>query len=182
MIALSTQEEIKLLKDFVKTNPDFLDNGSSRAVFAYEEGKVIKIAFDEQGCAQNINEVMLFQEQGDKHLATIYAYGKYVIIMEEVEPQIIDMAYSLLTPKGISQVEQVLEVLEETFGYTDDNNQIGWSSQKQRYVAYDYGFNTYKDKNSMVSREVEDYICEYGHIDYIQEAIRQIELRNGEKI
>lgn len=63
----------------------FLGRGSSRAVYSLGDGTCLKIAFDSCGQFQNKTELDAFREYGKANFAEIYAFGRYVVVMEEVQ-------------------------------------------------------------------------------------------------
>lgn len=86
MKILTRKEALNLLADM--TNEDYIDNGSSRAVYnVMFEGRecVMKIALDRQGRNQNTLEANLYMECGGTYLANIYArYSNVFLICEKV--------------------------------------------------------------------------------------------------
>lgn len=137
---------------------------------------VIKLAVGTGGLHQNALELDTFLNYRDLPLAEIAATGRYINIMEKVSEQdFYDFADAELDPTdyvegrvfytGISSDEKaklrdrdikeyaaadkVISKLEEVFGRTSDNGQLGWTS-KGKLVAYDYGFEIYRGR---------DYYC-----------------------
>lgn len=82
---LTKSEEQEIIDKYIK-NENYIDAGSSRAVFHGEEGQVIKVALDEGGRTQNKHELEFYAEHGDNgYFGKIYAYGEFVIVMEYVD-------------------------------------------------------------------------------------------------
>ena len=89
---ISMLEEVEYLKR-ADSVCRFLGNGSSRVVFSIGDGKCIKVASDVRGQYQNHVEIELFKKYGGDYLAEIYAYGKYIVVMDEVDPIDDDATY-----------------------------------------------------------------------------------------
>lgn len=64
--------------DYAKKNLQYLNAGSSRAVFALDDNRVLKIAKNQFGLEQNQNEVEIWNtlKNGSKVLTAIYDYDK----------------------------------------------------------------------------------------------------------
>lgn len=184
MIRLNTTQE-KYLINYMIANPElFIDSGSSRAVFhctdeladylklpARDEKYIVKIAMGEGGVEQMRVEVETFIEYGDTGaFAEIVATGRYVEIMEFVETaNFFDAAEENWGPAAIQDEYDVskleadsifdtIETLEEIFGHTADNGQLG-KTLNDYWVAYDYGFVPGKgldSQTSSVSTLIED--------------------------
>lgn len=151
---MSMLEEVEYLKR-ADSFYDFLGNGSSRVVFSIGDGKCIKVASDIRGQYQNHVEIELFKKYGGDYLAEIYAYGKYIVVMEEVEPidsdaedmlhcsfeeSIDEVANTMGYDKSIiNKAIDTYNFLCEVLGETSDNFQIGLRDDSCP-VAYDYGF------------------------------------------
>ena len=78
------EEKQILLKAYNEGN--FLGNGSSRAVYSLGDGYCVKVAIDRKGQFQNHIEVDTYATYGRKNLAEVKAFGKYIVVMEEVQP------------------------------------------------------------------------------------------------
>ena len=83
---LTKEEERAIIDKYIK-DENYLDAGSSRAVYLEDYGaEVVKIALSDEGRMQNKNEVEYYKEHGHTgHFAEIYAYGEFVVIMEYVD-------------------------------------------------------------------------------------------------
>ena len=165
MVRLNTTQE-KYLINYMIANPElFIGSGSSRVVFhctdeladylklpSQDEEYIVKIAMGEGGVEQMRVEVETFIEYGDTGaFAEIAAVGRYVEIMEYVETaDFSDAAEENWGPASIqdeydvSKLEadsifETIETLEEIFGHTADNGQLG-KTLNDYWVAYDYGF------------------------------------------
>lgn len=137
---MSMVAERELLKKLLKSQP--IGNGSSRMVFIHptDNSKIVKVAVGAKSLRQNTLEVEMYRYNGDSgFLARIFEYGRFCIVMErmvacyeeEEEPQ---------DDYGYDAYRDVHNWLDDMFGYTSDNGQIG-KTMDGRYVAYDYGFN-----------------------------------------
>lgn len=151
---MSMLEEVEYLKR-VDSVYDFLGNGSSRVVFSIGDGKCIKVASDVRGQYQNHVEIELFKKYGGDYLAEIYAYGKYIVVMDEVDPIDSDAEdmYHYSFEENTDEVANIMgydksiinktidtyNFLCEVLGETADNFQIGLKEGSYP-VAYDYGF------------------------------------------
>lgn len=165
MKRLSRYEEILIIRA-AKENGEFLDNGSSRAVYDIGNGRVLKIAIDRKGQYQNKTEIELYRYSDSReYLAAVYAYGKFSVIMEKVVPVEYEDVRSLAHDCGyfnessesdettedaikkyygiekieIESVKKVYDYLEFENGNTGDNYQIGIRPDGSA-AAYDYGF------------------------------------------
>lgn len=83
---LTKEEEQAIIDKYIK-DENYLDAGSSRAVYLEDYGaEVVKIALSDEGRMQNKNEVEYYKEHGHTgYFADIYAYGEFVVIMEYVD-------------------------------------------------------------------------------------------------
>lgn len=195
MKIFSTKEEIALL-DMLKDRCIF-DGGMSRIVYELDEETkerigikdprpmVAKVALGEGGFSQHREEVNCYLEHGDYlPLADIVAAGRYVSIMEEVEPanwrdmaaycgpdsdpevQVenyfeyeyeceTDEERTMLEPKA-RMAANVIIALSGVFGVTADNGQLGMNSKGQ-LVAYDYGFMSDVETDEQTSALAEIY-------------------------
>jgi hypothetical protein len=121
--------------------------GTSRVVFPYTKGKVIKLALTEEGILQNEAEYNCFCESEDNNVARIYAIGKLCLIVERVEPLDFDGGsfddYYATLPDGAVKdaLDKTIDFLDKHFGPTEDNYQFGTNSNGY-IVAYDYGFDS----------------------------------------
>ena len=138
MERLTSSQERKILQAILDDNLADHDNGSSRVVFL-ELGEntnealrelniptncVIKINIGSAGCEQSYQEREIFSEAYDNYddniLATIYAYGDVIQIMEKLQPcnfleNVFDDCYNCDESgyfKRISFYEQVLRCIK----------------------------------------------------------------------
>jgi len=166
MRELTIKEEYELLQELIRDDVDFINNGSSRAVFKFDTNRVVKVAMDRQGRRQNKNEIDLFRIAGNDYLAEIYAYGRFLLVMEEVSAQpmedMLDVFYENqffdYEDREIERVSEVINFLSEHTGETDDNFQLGWSLKRNLLVSYDYGYNTQHRNRDLVSHNLCDHI------------------------
>lgn len=155
MKRLARNEEVKILKELMKNEGNYLGRGSSRVVFDYTEDLCVKVAFDKKGQFQNHTEIETFEANGNDFLAEISSFGKYIVVMEKVEPFCMDevsdaieyLCYGELYDEDFEpnfseqESESLLQVKQELdymLGETEDNLQLGLTSD-YRIVAYDYG-------------------------------------------
>lgn len=129
--------------------------GSSRIVFSFNKYEfldklremgfsaktssvmVIKVAIGKGGIRQMNLEVSNFLDYGDEYpLGKIYAYGRYIEIMEKIEtcPR-----YIACGQARHEEYWDVVSKLECINGETADNDQVG-ENEDGFFVAYDYGF------------------------------------------
>lgn len=185
MIRLNTNQETHLIR-YMINHPDlFIDNGASRAVFhcttdiadylhlpEKADGRyIMKVAMGRGGVEQMKVEVETYLDYEDYHvLAEIVAVGRYVEIMEAVEvwdfrdeadngytaDDFVE-AFDELTQSDGEDIEHTIEVLNDLFGYTSDNGQIGKNSRGW-WVAYDYGYIPGKG-NATQTSDISDVIC-----------------------
>ena len=134
---MSSVKERKLLRQILKKG-EILGIGSSRVTFLHPQNPnlVVKIAFGANAYRQNKLEVETFKNANeDAPLAIIESYGNYCVVMEKMEVAYDrDDAYAKQ-----KKTAEAAEYLEELFGDTSDNWQIG-RTKDGRYVSYDYGF------------------------------------------
>ena len=64
---------------------EYLGKGSSRAVYSLGDGTCVKIANDIRGQFQNKTEIEAFRRYGKERLAEIVSYGKFIVVMEQVD-------------------------------------------------------------------------------------------------
>lgn len=143
MKKLTKLEELQLINELMKGSK-LIDNGSSRAVFAYGADKVVKVVCQEAGRTQNKKEVEMYERYGKKgYLAKIYAYGKNIIIMEKVDTNIENM-----DDEQEEQYDMIENFLDTILGSTDCM-QVG-IDKYNNLVCYDYGFDV-EDSNNVGS-------------------------------
>lgn len=183
MRRLTKVEEKQILKEALMYG-QYLGNGSSRVVYSLGNGKVVKVAYDRKGQYQNHIEIETFGQYGKSYLAEIYAYGKYIVVAEEVdadgsvEEAINDYNYYVddgiscdgeveiygLTGDQIQEAMDVKDQLDWILGCTADNYQLG-VRKDGAIVAYDYGYQP--DEHDMsVSEELDWFLCEECSYDY----------------
>lgn len=176
---LTPDQEYQILMNILDDKYPFIDNGSSRAVYEFDNGIILKLALDDGGKTQNDKEIELYWQLGGEYLADIYAYGDSIILMEEV-----DIYYKNLrdwyiddldfwgddehefTEEEIDNIHNTISVIEDYLGGTADNDQIGYSYKKGKFVSYDYGFEVENKQNSIGS--MHDYVYDD---EYFEEAI-----------
>lgn len=197
MKELSPKEEMNLIK-YIIDNGDFLDRGSSRAVYTLDNGRVYKIAFDEEGRTQNNLEVDLFECHGKHYLAEIFSYGRYLVEMEQVETPYSSSdledysggfyyfgtdeeededamrGYCIPTLEEAEDIERAKEFLDNELGYTSDNFQIGFSRNQQCWVAYDYGYDPNLNRDDQVSEDLTELVDFEGPDYVLEKALEKI--------
>lgn len=96
MERLSVFEELAIVRQAKEGN--FLDHGSSRAVFSISDTHVVKVAMDRQGQYQNMREIQAYRNMGEPQgpLAEITGYGKYCVVMEKVVPLDYDLVRDIV--------------------------------------------------------------------------------------
>lgn len=148
MRKLTLREEKRVLNSVLRKVAKGYETGSSRLVVDFGIDKVVKVAFNDNGLKQNLLEIDTFlTAERQDYLATIYAYGSNVIIMERVETigelECISAFYELEElAENDSYFEKCLEIAEylnDINGFTEDNMQIGIGVNGD-FKAYDYGF------------------------------------------
>lgn len=187
MIELRRHQERCILYALMK-HDTYLDQGNGRMVYdipkeAYQylpfldnpENYVIKIAMGMGGIRQNRNEQEVC-ECYNVPIAEICAFGKFIEIMEKIEPEDYrDLMYDYdcdsdcymedyienykqradetaehfekrvrEVREDVEQACNVIHELNEIFGYTSDNAQLGRTAEG-RIVSYDYGFKSDAD-------------------------------------
>jgi hypothetical protein len=139
MKVLTFEEEVAILQELVNHEP--IGVGSSRATYHYQLGKVVKVAISNHGVLQNQTEVQRYAEFSDKNiLSQIYAYGKLIIVAEEVRLlEYYDYESEDERNEIAGYVEglrtQYLELVDESI----DGEQVGFN-QNGLIVFYDYGY------------------------------------------
>ena len=164
--ALNIKEE-RMILDLLK-NAKFYDNGASRCVFECSDeiaeylgicadDYIIKLACGIGGIRQAEAEVQCYLDYDYAPLAKIFAYGRYIEVMEriEIDDDFRDFAeecyedcdvpydcfydYNCNDDHLAEEAYDVIIQLHDIFGHTADNGQLGRNSEG-RLVAYDYGF------------------------------------------
>lgn len=200
--ALTIKEE-RMVLDLLK-DARFYDNGASRCVFECSDeiaryldinadDYIIKLACGMGGIRQTEAEVQCYLDNPDAPLAKIFAYGRYVEVMERVE---IDSDYrdfaeecyedyqvpydtfydynggDMCEDDADREAEKAYDViiqLHDIFGHTADNGQLGRNSEG-KLVAYDYGFiagNGCAEQTSSIADYVYDDIQRNAYIDAV---------------
>lgn len=142
---LSVCQEIKLLRQL--KNGKIISNGSSRLVVVDPRNphRVVKIAIGACSFRQNKFEINFWNLEQDERLATIYEYGRFVVVMERMESTYNDDS---IMNSGFSEEEyddavEIVHWLNDKLGETADNWQLGLVNG--RWKSYDYGFDPEAD-------------------------------------
>jgi len=134
---------------------------------------VMKVALGKGGISQMKTEFETYTEYGDRGvLAEIVAIGRYVEIMEAVDvwdfrdeadwgyevsaEEIYSNNEDYLTEEDAQKVVDTICLLNDLFGCTSDNGQIGKNSRGM-WVAFDYGYIPENGHDSQTS-DISDYI------------------------
>lgn len=176
MKELTIREEYDLLQELLVEEGNFIHNGSSRAVYRLDKNRVLKVAMDRQGRQQNINEINLFRAHGNQHLAEIFAYGKFVVVMEMVDEQDMDEMMSEYDEFDNQEVIKIIDFLEWSHGSTDDNFQLGYSMTRDKLVCYDYGYHTDYENSQLVSGKLYGRLARLGEDGLLQRTSRMLKL------
>jgi hypothetical protein len=191
MKELTLSEELDLVKKVIDEELDFFDNGSSRVVFDLGDNKVLKIAMDKQGRLQNQVEVETFMDMGNSHLAEIFSYGLFINVMEYVEvecAEVIEDVYNenlsdeeyyedyVIEYSDQVQIRHTIDNLCERYGWTDDNFQLGKtiSRKENKYVSYDYGYDTNYHRHQIVSNTLTDTMFEKGEYYILERTYKKL--------
>lgn len=218
-----TAHEEKLVLSSIPQD-DCLDFGSSRRVYHCPNevvnalgldpsiNYVIKLGCGQGGFNQNSHEVEIWLEnEGCDFLAPIYAAGRFVIIMEEVEvcnyldfadtisydddpreraESFVEYEYDMTpededyesTVKDYQKVAYAVTQLAYFNGTTSDNGQLG-RTKNGTYVAYDYGFIAGVSYDSQCSNDLVENIYDTDCFDYYVSELKNIldEIANNEK-
>lgn len=152
MKVLTKREALDLLEGV--TNGDYIDNGSSRAVYDIMfEGRecVMKIALDRQGRNQNVLEANLYMQCGGTYLANIYArYSNVFLICEKVYMYDRDF------------VEEVSE-----YGLDADSEISRWDDDADEEIYINlweaYEYSSYEECQKVIDdvRDTYNYLCDY---------------------
>jgi hypothetical protein len=194
MIKLTIDQEIEILENL----GEFIANGSSRAVYEYDDDYVVKVALDRKGQYQNNVEVKNYRAHGDLHLARIQSYGKHIVVMEKVEELNYYTIMNILRSEYYNEfvesntneegfyyykdesidedlfykIHETVNALDKWNGSTADNCQIGIVGN--RVVAYDYGF-----ESGSFDKCVSNF-CELGYaLENVSLAVLDILKRKG---
>lgn len=150
-----TQEEELLILDYLDDS-DFIDNGSSRAVYDLMGEYVVKIGLSVEGQNQAAYEVECYEEWHDHEVfATLYAYGKFINVMERVGwDHDCEDEYEYY-----DAVEDLCYHVSSLTGYDgSDNEQIGFSGVYGCLVLYDYGYTNDLDRDDLVGN-MSEWVC-----------------------
>lgn len=176
MKRLTIAQELEIIKNIKNGEYMFLDAGSTRATFAMDDSRVVKLTVEEDYVAQNMNEIEIAAKDNGVHTTKIYEYGKYIIIAERVEPIYLsdyefdyekdgvdvedeDRLYNKDILRQGNEVTNFLEGLDicpdgEQYGLTKDG----------RVVSYDYGYSDAYEHESQVGNvsewDAEEMIAE----------------------
>lgn len=132
-----TEEEERAILEYANHHGKFLGAGSSRAVFSLGEDYVVKVAISDEGLLQHSVEREFYVELAEYDLfADLYATGRTVNICERLTrlDELEDVNESLF----IDTVSELNDITDYDGG---DNEQIGFSPKRGKWVAYDYGYN-----------------------------------------
>ena len=139
-IELTPEEELAVLNEITKD--DFIDNGSSRAVYYLRDEFVVKIAMSIGGMNQNKIEKNFYAQHGHTRcFAHLYASGTLINIMEMLSdcqyydpdaycsPYFGDEEDEDLTAEA-EMISNLIEMANDYTGYYGgDNGQIGFISE-----------------------------------------------------
>ena len=156
-IELTPEEEFVIVDSLVEA--DYIDNGSSRVVYALGKEYVVKIAMSTGGVNQNTVERNFYACHGDKgYFAHLYAYGKMINIMEYLEdcsyydPD--DFYYDENDEADTEFYRNICDIIDVVSDITDyyggDNGQIGYSQKQGLHVLYDYGYSMDYERKDIV--------------------------------
>jgi len=203
---------------------DCLDFGSSRRVYHCPDevvnalgldpsiNYVIKLGCGQGGFNQNSREVEVWLDyEGCDFLAPIYAAGRFVIIMEEVEvcnyldfaetidfndnsreraENWVDYEYDMTSEDDdydsyvddYEKAAHAIRQLADINGNTSDNGQLG-RTKNGTYVAYDYGFVVGVGCDSQCSNCLVENMYDADCFDYYINELKTIldEIANNEK-
>ena len=164
---LSLTQERALLRKLL--NATALNNGSSRIVFIdpRDSSRIIKLAIGSYSFRQNKREVKIWNAYQDDRFARIYEYGRYCIVMERIYHE-----FDECDDWGEEGTEDLIQWLNDEFGETSDNEQIG-QREDGTWTCFDYGFNPGEssqyqcgEATSIGNKEMRRYILEA--IDLLQ--------------
>lgn len=132
-----TKEEERAILEYTLHHGTFLGAGSSRAVYSLGKDYVVKVAISDEGLLQHSVEREFYAELAKYDLfADLYATGCTVNICERLTrlDELEDANESLF----IDIVSELNDITDYDGG---DNEQIGFSPKRGKWVAYDYGYN-----------------------------------------
>ena len=140
-IILSPEDERVLLEAI--GDCDFINAGTSRAVYALGDKYVLKLAMSHGGINQNYIEYRYFQEVGNNLLASLYAHGTIINIMERVHKcnYFCEWDWEEDEQDIVDEINTLIEDVNDlTEYYGGDNKQVGYSDRVGGWVVYDYGY------------------------------------------
>lgn len=148
MNKLTTEQEYKIIADIRDGKYQQIGRGSSRIVFNLGNNIVAKIAVGRSALEQNRLETLNYCQDTDCICAKIYSYGKFIILMEKLQPISDQDGLFYYDKNKYSDRYDAMEQLGlnniycsacDLLGETEDNYQIG-ISQDGSYKLYDYGY------------------------------------------
>lgn len=156
-IILTKEEELAILHQLEEA--DYLGCGTTRATYMWQDKYVVKIGVAEQGATQNEVEFGFYQDHWTSgRFATLYAHGQFINVMER------------LVNLDDAEEEEFVECVDELNWMTDydggDNEQVGWSKEREMWCAYDYGYDSEHDRWLLVGN-IEDM----GYLSILEVAI-----------
>ena len=163
---LTQKEEKSILNFLIRSHAKNIGYGSSRMTFQLDRERIVKVAVSSEGVLQNRAEVDCFEECPEENMLTrIFAYGRLILVCEKVT-LVVDASrddYDSLCESLIEneqddiekQLEKTIEWLEERYGETEDNLQLG--QNKDGYiVCLDYGFDSTNNKCEIFVGNMDD--------------------------
>ena len=151
MEKLTLEQEISLLEKMLESS-EYINNGSSRTVFTHPESEflAIKIAVRNGGKQQNSLEIATNQLLPE-YTNTIHAFGRNIIVCDLITEDYFDEVglfldyhyndwyedepYEPFFEKNEEErILKIVESLENTVGYSQDNLQIGLNEIGRAHV------------------------------------------------
>lgn len=160
VIELTREEEEAIINSL--TYEDFIDCGTSRAVYKFKEDYVVKVAMSYGGVNQNYIEKTYFNDIGNEYLANLYAHGMIINIMERVtDCTYYDSWGHDFTPEEEEEVSNLIDIVNDFTEYDgEDNKQIGFSHRLNAWVVYDYGYGLQDEySHSEIVDNVDGWMC-----------------------
>src|SRR5574344_912687 len=136
MNKLTTEQEYKIIADIRDGKYQQIGRGSSRIVFNLGNNIVAKIAVGRNAREQNRLEILNYCQDTDYICAKIYSYGKFIILMEKLQPISDQDGLFYYDKNKYSDRYDAMEQLGlnniycsacDLLGETEDNYQIGIS-------------------------------------------------------
>jgi hypothetical protein len=156
---LTSYQEKIIIQTLMRKHIKHLGYGSSRIVFPWGDKKVVKIAISKEGIAQNQAELECFDLAEPNMLTNIYCYGELVLIAEKVSlmvdaneedyDSLLESLYKNEEDEVAKQLEKTIDFLENHFGMTSDNLQLG-QNREGYIVSLDYGFESRLDNDDNI--------------------------------